>query len=120
MNKYVFVYGTLKKNKGANHFLSNAKFLGEGVIQGYEMYIVSYFPGIVKGNGKVRGEVYEVDEEILEMLDEYEGVPYLYERIKETVKLDNGKEIEAYLYLYKGDISSLEKAPTNSTDEYEF
>jgi len=120
MKKYIFVYGTLKRNKGANHFLSNAKFIGEGVIQGYEMYIVGYFPGIVKGKGKIRGEVYEVDEEILEMLDEYEGVPDLYERIRENVKLDNGKELEAYFYLYKGDVSSFEEAPINSIGEYEF
>ncbi len=120
MKFYVFVYGTLKRGKRAHSLLSWAKFVGEGTVSGYEMYIVRDYPGIVRGEGKVRGEVYEVDEETLKKLDEYEGVPFYYERVEETTELDSGERVRAYLYLYKGSVKGLRKAGLNERGEYEF
>ena len=120
MKFYVFVYGTLKRGKRAHSLLSRARFVGEGTVEGYEMYIVRDYPGIVRGKGKVRGEVYEVDEETLRRLDEYEGVPLYYERVEETVELDNGEKVKAYLYLYKGKVKGFRKAKLNERGEYEF
>ena len=120
MKFFVFVYGTLKRGKRANFLLSRGKFVGDGVVKGYEMYIVRDYPGIVKGKGKVRGEVYEVDAETLKKLDEYEGVPLYYERIEDIVELEKGRKVKAYLYLYKGDVKGLKKAELNEKREYEF
>ena len=120
MGIFIFVYGTLKKGKRAHHLLSGAKLIGSGIVRGYDMYIVSDYPGIVKGEGTVKGEVYEVDEDILKKLDEYEGVPLLYTRIEDTVKLENGRQLRANIYLYKGKINTLKKAPVNEKGEYEF
>ncbi len=120
MKFYIFVYGTLKRGKRANSLLSDAKFIGSGTVSGYEMYMVSDYPGVVRGEGRVKGEVYEVDGETLKRLDEYEGVPILYERIEEAVELEDGRKVRAYLYLYKGRIDDLRKAELNERGEYEF
>ena len=120
MKFFVFVYGTLKRGKRVHLLLSQAKFVGEGTASRYEMYIVRDYPGIVKGKGKVRGEVYEVNENTLKKLDEYEGVPFYYERVMDTVELDSGEKVKAYLYLYKGNVKALRKAKLNERGEHEF
>ncbi len=97
----VFVYGTLKRGFYANHFLSEARFLGEGIIEGYEMYDLGSFPAIVEGKGKVKGEVYEVDRKTLNTLDFYEGVPTLYKREMVEVLMANGQRVKAYAYIFK-------------------
>ena len=117
---YIFVYGTLKRGRRANYLLANSRFLGEGSIEGYDMYLVVDFPAIVKGKGIVKGEVYEIDEETLKELDNYEGFPLLYDRVLESVNLYNGKEIEAYVYVYRNDTSELSKMDLNEDGMYEF
>lgn len=85
----VFVYGTLKRGFGLNGYLSKSKFLGECVINGFDMHTLRHFPAITQGKGKVHGEVYEVDEETLKLLDYIEGVPTLY--IREEINTPLGK-----------------------------
>ena len=97
----VFVYGTLKRGFSANSMLQGARYLGEGVIEGYDMYDLGSFPAIIEGEGKVRGEVYEVDKGTLNLLDFYEGVPNLYVRKKVKVKMENGKIEDAYAYIFR-------------------
>lgn len=58
----VFVYGTLQKNRSNYHVMGNSKFIGNGVLDGFALYQVTYgYPGIKRSEGhKVKGEVYEV------------------------------------------------------------
>ncbi len=113
MKYKVFVYGTLKKGFRLHKYLKNAKFLGEGFIQGYDMYLVSWYPAVVKGKGIVYGEIYEVDEETLKILDKVEDEGVLYKRIEETIYLGKRKEkIKAFVYLYVREISNFEKITT--------
>jgi len=97
----VFVYGTLMKGYG-NHrnYLSHSEFLGAGEITGYALYAVSSFPGIVpQGGAKVKGEVYNVDQDTLKRLDCLEGEGSLYLR-KQVEILMNGQRVQAWTYIW--------------------
>lgn len=80
-----FCYGTLKSGHWANsNFLANrSEFISEDRIEG-SLYNLGAFPGYkTEGSGMVSGEVYEItDEKLPEMLDDYEGYPSLYDRVK--------------------------------------
>ena len=83
MNKKVFVYGTLKKGGALHGHLENAKFVKEEELSGFEMFNVGWFPAIVKTDNKdskVKGEVYEVDDNLMSTLDMVEGYPDLYQK----------------------------------------
>ncbi len=104
----IFVYGTLKKGFALHRYLENSKFLGEGFIKGYDMYQIDWYPVIVKGNCTVFGEIYEVDESTLKILDEIEEEGVYYKRIKEKVYF-KGKSIEVFVYVFLGEINNLVK-----------
>ena len=67
-NTYVFVYGTLMKNYRNHGYLETSTYIGDGSIEGYEIYDLGRYPGIIKGSGIVFGEVYQVTEETEEKL----------------------------------------------------
>lgn len=97
----VFVYGTLKKGFGLNYLLDSSKFIGEAKLEGYEMYsLVSFAPFIVKGDGKVYGEVYEISEDLLKKLDKFEA---RYNRKEVEVEI-LGEKMKVYVYIIKMDI----------------
>ena len=95
MNK-LFVYGTLKKQHSRNNILGAASFIKEiKSLPCYTMIDLGAFPGILdSGNNVIYGELYEVDDSILEMCDLIEGHPNFYKR--KIVKLDKGMKAEAY------------------------
>jgi gamma-glutamylaminecyclotransferase len=95
MNK-LFVYGTLKRQHSRNSILSAASFIQEiQTLPLYTMINLGAFPGILDTGGSViYGEVYEVDDSILEICDVIEGHPSFYKR--KLVKLDKGMKAEAY------------------------
>lgn len=103
MNK-VFVYGTLKQGFRLHRVLMengrNSVFLGEDTICGFKMLNLGAFPGIVPTSDPmdtVFGEVYVVSDETLEVLDDVEGVPYLYTR--ESVVTEAGRH-EVFVYQF--------------------
>lgn len=69
----IFVYGTLLKGLEHSEALDDSKFLGKAMAIDVCLYDLGVFPGIKKGDGRVLGELYEVNEEALENLDEIEG-----------------------------------------------
>lgn len=95
---YLFVYGTLMQGEGNQSCMpSRAKFLGEAQTQpGYSLLDMG-LPGLVedKSGGVVIGEVYEVDEDIIAILDHFEGHPDFYRRGK--IRLQ-GPVMEAWCY----------------------
>ncbi|WP_293444782.1 gamma-glutamylcyclotransferase family protein [Persephonella sp.] len=111
MKDLVFVYGTLKKGKRLHHYLEKSYFFGEGYIEGYEMYMVDWYPAVVKGKGKVYGEVYAVDQKTLNVLDKIEDEGRLYKRIKENVKMGD-KIVNCWVYLYQKSTKNLKKIDT--------
>jgi len=82
----VFVYGTLRRGgAGAmsirfpySHFIAEAKVSGS-------LYDLGPYPGLLlnESDSLVSGEVYEVDNEILDKLDEFEAASnYLRKRVE--------------------------------------
>lgn len=81
----MFVYGTLKRG-GTNHrFLAGQTFVGEArTAPGFRLYDLGDYPGMVSTRGDregVVGEVWSIDAECLQELDELEALPIgLYRR----------------------------------------
>ena len=83
--------------------------LASGTIDGFEMYDLGSFPGIVQGNEKVKGELFAVTSAGLADLDRLEGNGSLYNRKWTEVSTDEGKKIPAYVYIYNGVVDGLRK-----------
>ncbi|XP_059577086.1 gamma-glutamylaminecyclotransferase isoform X1 [Alligator mississippiensis] len=87
----VFVYGTLKKGQPNYQRMINgthgiAKFQGRGhTVEKYPLVIAGKYniPYLLNmpGTGRhVAGEIYTVDDQMLQFLDEFEGCPDMYQR----------------------------------------
>jgi len=68
-----------------------------------ELHQVRYLQGagfanIVKGEGRVEGILYEIDETSLKTLDSFEGFPAHYNRIEVEVECE-GKPLKAWVYV---------------------
>ena len=93
----VFVYGTLLQGYGNHRLMPGARFLGHGMTKGV-MYNLGNFPAVVQADGSVYGEVYAVDDSILETLDHLEGHPQWYYRELVDIKTDDGNILQAWIY----------------------
>jgi gamma-glutamylcyclotransferase (GGCT)/AIG2-like uncharacterized protein YtfP len=77
MNKHlVFVYGTLRSGSARSMSIRfpGSKFIAEAKVSG-SLYDLGAYPGLLLNelNSSVIGEVYEVDDGILNELDEFEA-----------------------------------------------
>lgn len=102
----VFVYGTLMRGHGNNHLLkeTNGYSYNLARLNGYALYEVASFPGIVAEEGEaVKGELYHIDDQILKALDQLEGEGSLYIRKKVMVETDNGDR-EVYTYVWNNSV----------------
>lgn len=106
----IFVYGTLMKGE-ANHkrYMANCPFQGNGKIDGFAMYDLGFYPGIVAGDGTVYGEVYAVSAMELRAINQLEGEGVLYTRKNVMVTMDSGKRMGASVYVYNGDVSDAKR-----------
>jgi gamma-glutamylcyclotransferase (GGCT)/AIG2-like uncharacterized protein YtfP len=105
MNHRVFVYGTLKQGfPNHKYFLEGKGELVEPYarLENYRLYDTkSGFPCILPHfGGTVMGEIYEIDEKILEVLDALESIPFLYTR--ELVPA-----LDCWTYVWAGKWSNL-------------
>lgn len=99
-NCKLFVYGSLKKGSYNNSFLVGSKFLGEFYTsEGFTLYDVGHFPGMVRGAGKVLGHLFEIERDCLWIIDNLEGHPIMYKR--EKIVLDDGQSVYAYIWQWK-------------------
>lgn len=95
----LFIYGSLKRGKPNHGFLDGQKFVGEATThRRYRLLNLGAFPGLVRAGRAagtaVRGELWEVDAECLEQLDQLEGSPRFYRR--EPVQLRGRRSAPAY------------------------
>ena len=102
---HVFVYGTLRKEQTNAHFMQGAICIADGAWTYGKLFDTNEgYPAMICSNeDKVYGEVYEVNEVILQKLDELEeytgnAETDLYDRITQTVYATD-REIEAYVYI---------------------
>lgn len=95
-----------------NHsILKNDKFLGNAVLEGYGLYNVSSFPGIIKQNdAAVKGEVYNISKRTLKKLDALESEGVLYTRKLVTIDLKS-KKINAYVYVWNSTVNPQSYVP---------
>lgn len=103
----VFVYGTLQGGNSQRglHLFSGAKFQGKATTQesSFGLIDMGAFPAVVPdGNIDVAGEVWEVDDDTMEILDSIEGYPTFYNRRPTQTTLG-----EAWMY-YMQDSSKYE------------
>ena len=103
----LFVYGTLRR-RGKNEFArllhANADFLGEATLQAritgtrpHRRAELSRDPA-----HQLPGEIFRVNhpEKIFPILDQYEGADY--QRTLARPRLDSGRSLKAWIYLYTG------------------
>lgn len=73
----VFVYGSLKRGYALHHLLETATFTGcSTTVPRYRIYDLGSYPGLIDAPDglAIHGEVYEVTEDTLRILDDAEGV----------------------------------------------
>lgn len=103
MSKFVFVYGTLKEGYGANHKLQGQKI---GVAESVDKFVVigQGFPlAFLSSSGhRLRGELYEVPDTSIPVLDAYEGHPNFYRREEREFQVGD-EEFTAWMYIIPGD-----------------
>jgi gamma-glutamylaminecyclotransferase len=78
LNQIVFVYGSLKQGQRLHHAIQGQQFLGNSTTcPDYALYDCGDYPALVKvaANGEsVKGELYRVDSNCLQNLDNIECV----------------------------------------------
>lgn len=102
MKILVFVYGTLKRGY-ANQWVmaqANGRFIGNALVHGFACVNTPWYPyAIKKLNAKIKGEVFEIEEENLIKLDKLEGYPSHYNR--EITKTEFG---DCWIYYSQDDM----------------
>lgn len=96
----LFVYGTLRSKDYNHYLLKDEKFLGNCIT--FNRYKLEFkeLPFLYdEPIEHIEGELYEISEEKLKILDKFEGHPRLY--IRKTIKvLFDNDVIECYCYFY--------------------
>ena len=81
----LFVYGTLRKKGGANNLMKLATLIEEDVFaKGLKIYDRGAYPIALNhysDQEKIVGDIYQLDDKLLQLLDEYEGDEYYRSKI---------------------------------------
>lgn len=107
--RYVFVYGTLRAGEindigraAARHRIEAPRFIGVATVRG-RLYDFGNYPGLVldASAGTVRGDVYQIEDALVPVLDEieevYPGVDGLFKSREVSVDL-GGRELRCLFY----------------------
>lgn len=123
--QYLFVYGTLRRDGQHEMYrlLSRyADFVGKATYRG-RLYLIDDFPGATPSSDPsdiVRGEVYRLESPklLLDRLDEYEEYDpkapdrSLYRRELAEVRVNDGRRLRAWIYLYNRPTERLRSIPS--------
>ena len=101
MKDYIFVYGLFRDQ--SKRLLGEVTHCGKASIDGTLWKVNEFYPGWTPGDGKVWGDVFLFNTELLPQMDEYEGDEYIRTRVRTST------DIECWVYQYKDDVSSFEK-----------
>jgi len=99
MSEYVFVYGSLKRDFVRNDWMQDSVFVMETVTveSGYDMHgYPGSFPVVVEGTHKIAGEVFQVNDEVMEDLDYLEANGDFY--IRRLVQVE-GMDVPVWMYV---------------------
>jgi gamma-glutamylcyclotransferase (GGCT)/AIG2-like uncharacterized protein YtfP len=125
---YLFVYGTLSLNRAPGEVADAVKRLrpvGAATVKG-RLYDLGEYPGAIldaSARRKISGRVFALpdDQAVLKSLDDYEDYkPHnpegsLFVRKRATVRLDGGRELQCWVYVYNRDPGA---APLVSGGDY--
>jgi gamma-glutamylcyclotransferase (GGCT)/AIG2-like uncharacterized protein YtfP len=107
---HLFVYGTLKNNIRNSSTFTGMKYIGNAKTKDkYIMYafqveeneLSAPFVNTIGESNElihINGELYDVDDETLILIDEREGSPGWYDRVSIQVMLD-GKSTNTFMYI---------------------
>jgi gamma-glutamylcyclotransferase (GGCT)/AIG2-like uncharacterized protein YtfP len=96
----LFVYGTLRKGRWSHRWLQKSRYLGLArTCQKYALYAAG-IPWVSKQEpvSPIVGELYEISEDTLSMIDLLENHPHSYRREEVDVRLEDGGIATAWLY----------------------
>ncbi|CAM4178618.1 gamma-glutamylcyclotransferase [Paenibacillus alkaliterrae] len=120
----VFVYGTLRRGECNHRLIADSTCLATAArIQGGLVDTGHGYPGLLKMEGEVTGELYEVSESQLASMDELEDFfgnenpDNLYNRFEVEVYTDRGS-IKAWTYFYNDDSDIQSLAPFSDWKVY--
>ena len=119
MTDLLFVYGALRKGASDDWRMKGARWMGSAEVPG-TLVKIDWYPGLVlKGDTRVKGEVYQIGPELLKQLDGFEGIGLTdegkgeYHRIQADVLLGQKpkkvwiyewlKGIDGYELIHSGD-----------------
>jgi gamma-glutamylcyclotransferase (GGCT)/AIG2-like uncharacterized protein YtfP len=108
-NQKVFVYGTLKPRFHFGNLYLTQWSNYSAAIHG-DLYMVNYgtYAGLKPNTSNVvEGNVYELDERMITVLDQVEGCPSLYKRIKIQTLI--GEEVWTYQYTDQAEFNELNR-----------
>lgn len=113
MNK-LFVYGSLKRGFHNAHYLHGALYLGDFVTPAsYAMYDFGDYPGVCQsGSSAIAGEVYQINPQHLDAIDDLEWYPDFYQRI--VLATDYG---DAWMYVVEPALCQGQKKITGNWRE---
>jgi gamma-glutamylcyclotransferase (GGCT)/AIG2-like uncharacterized protein YtfP len=83
MRSLLFVYGTLRRgftNRAARRLHQRGEFLGFATVRA-SLHHCGKYPGLTRGEGRIRGEVFRVSPQLLRYLDAYEGPEFRRVRV---------------------------------------
>ncbi|NQV27506.1 MAG: gamma-glutamylcyclotransferase [Rhodopirellula sp.] len=106
----VFVYGTLQRGRALHQHLAGQHFVDVAqTLPDYRLYRIVWYPGLVDAPASesglaIHGEVWDVDETTLKVLDDVEEVGSgLYERRPVSLQ-EPFDQSEVMAYFYLGDV----------------
>jgi gamma-glutamylaminecyclotransferase len=104
MSHLVFVYGTLKRGQHNHRLLAKSAYISTATTTGRWRMLDGGYPVVLperhkSGAGKIRGELYVIDDQTLAALDHLEGNGLLYLRRKVPVVTDGGAIHQAWMYV---------------------
>ena len=102
----LFVYGTLMRGFTLHRLLEGrAEYLGAGTAKARLLDLGSYPAAVRDDHGVVTGEVHRVSEPwLFTVLDSAEGAQY--HREEATVRVADGREVQAFIYWYVGPLDA--------------
>jgi gamma-glutamylaminecyclotransferase len=108
-NSLVFVYGTLRQGEVNHYLLETARLCGPHTTQPhYKMFSLGAYPAVVRrGQDRIAGEVYRVDDLTMTRLDRLEGYPKAYAR--RLIPTPWGR---AWIYLFRESLRGRERIPS--------